>query len=201
MKTELGVSPKLGYAIMLNIKVFTSSPELMIQGTYGGTLHWSTGFVIDFRWKFSSEGIRLILSYKRADLDGTLIQVSQEIEARGLPSNLGRGKILYFVCPFTSRLSRALFLAFDSKYFRHRKAYRGLNYKTQKRSKRQRVLYRYYDLEEQIDRLESINCRKVYRGRRTKLAQRIMYLKRVRQEYQERKMLMFYAYINRKILR
>jgi hypothetical protein len=90
-------------------------------------------------------------------------------------SNLGKGKVLYFVCPVSGRNCRILYSAYGSHYFKAREAYQNrLYYDCQMASK----LSRYNDAFWRIEsHLKKINKRTNYGHRRykdltTKAAQR-----------------------------
>lgn len=58
-------------------------------------------------------------------------------------SNLGRGKIWFFVCPHTGKLCRKLYL--HDGYFLHRTAFKNLMYSKQIESKKNRELHKILD--------------------------------------------------------
>jgi hypothetical protein len=66
--------------------------------------------------------------------------VNYRVELVSVLSNLGKGEIWYFVCPFTRKRCRKLYLA--DTYFYHREAFRGCMYFRQTLSQRARVLDR-----------------------------------------------------------
>lgn len=87
-----------------------------------------------------------------------------------VPSNLGKGEIYYFLCPFTKLRCRKLYLI--GGYFCHRsKAPNGL-YDTQVRSKHYRSMEKlygaYFSLDRLYEQLYSKHFRKYYAGKPTK---------------------------------
>lgn len=66
-----------------------------------------------------------------------------KVEIISKPSNLGKGEVLYFVCPQTKKHCRKLFL--HSGYFLHREAFNGLMYSKQLESKKNRDLCKLLD--------------------------------------------------------
>lgn len=87
-----------------------------------------------------------------------------------LNSNLGKGKVWYFLCPFTNKLCRKLYLI--GYYFKHRKAFSGVMYETQTKTKKDRALDKYFgsyfELDEIKGELYQKYFKKTYAGKPTK---------------------------------
>lgn len=107
------------------------------NGTQAGSLHWSRN-----GQRHSSIGISVtkndfqifaILDYKSNDEPK-----NYKVQIIAKPSNLGKGEVLYFVCPETRKHCRKLYL--HSGYFLHRGAFKGLMYSKQLESKKNRDL-------------------------------------------------------------
>lgn len=85
-------------------------------------------------------------------------------------SNLGKGKIWFFICPITGELCRKLYL--HDGCFLHRKAFRGLMYQKQLESKKNRELHKIFDAfivgDEVYDELYSKYFKTHYKGKPTK---------------------------------
>jgi hypothetical protein len=64
--------------------------------------------------------------------------IRYKVRLVSIPSNLGRGNVMYFLCPVTNKRSRKLYLI--SGKFLHRKAFRGCFYEKQTYSHRNRNL-------------------------------------------------------------
>jgi len=87
-----------------------------------------------------------------------------------VPSNLGRGHLLYFLCPFTNRRSRTLYRPSLGYAFAHRTAFRpNLGYVSQLAGRRYH-LNRSHQLQAQCDDLAETITRWEYAGRPTKRA-------------------------------
>lgn len=96
-------------------------------------------------------------------------KINYSISIISLESNLGKGRVYYFVCPKSKKLCRKLYL-FEG-YFLHRSCFKGLIYETQKQSKKIRKLNKLYlDLYDESKILDLIasGFRKYYRGKPTK---------------------------------
>lgn len=69
--------------------------------------------------------------------------IKYDVRIESIPSNLGKGEILYFVCPNTGKHCRKLY--HNSKYFLHREAFRYLYYEKQIEPKKSRYLHSIFD--------------------------------------------------------
>jgi len=139
-----------------------------------GTLRWS----IDGRETGSVSVIsvinhlekRIILDYKFNGETRT-----KEYYFTYKTSNLGKGLVWYFVCPFTGKCCRKLYMA--SGYFGHREAFRGCMYESQtwSRNNRRKIkfLEPYFKMDEYYSELNSKFFKTHYNGRPTK---RYLYL-------------------------
>jgi hypothetical protein len=112
-----------------------------------------------------SEQPFLRLDYKH---NGTPYNYTVNIEA--VPSNLGRGNVLYMVCPHTGKKCRKLYLIAGK--FLHREAYRGCMYSSQIRSKRHRrwdrTIGAFFDVDDILEQIHQKHTKKQYAGRPTK---------------------------------
>lgn len=90
-------------------------------------------------------------------------------------SNLGKGRVWYFLCPNTGKLCRKLY---GGKYFLHREAYIGVMYQKQIESKKDRLMDKlygpYFDSEKLYDELYKPYFKKYYKGKPTKRYAKIM---------------------------
>lgn len=88
------------------------------------------------------------------------------VQLVSVPSNLGKGRIWYFLCPQTNKRCRILY-GVDG-WFLHRSAFRGCCYDRQTLSK-QYLLLDYSIFPRQIEINEQLSkCRKTYRGKPTR---------------------------------
>lgn len=115
------------------------------------------------------------VEYVRTDTTtGTREHVEQIIELDRAPSNLGRGEVLYFLCPRTGRRCRVLYMAYGGKYFLSREAYpQRIYYPTQVSSRYDLQNDRFWNLDRKVDALEGKRQPGTYRGRPTKRALRM----------------------------
>lgn len=101
-----------------------------------------------------------------------------KIDIVSVPSNLGKGEVLYFLCPVTKKRCRILYSV--GGYFLHRKAFKGCMYDCQTVSKKYRELNKLFIPEYKIDKLYSEknkkHFKKTYAGRPTKRYLQLMKL-------------------------
>jgi len=87
-----------------------------------------------------------------------------------IPSNLGKGKVWYFLCPQTHKRCRKLYSIVG--YFLHREAFKGCMYDSQTKSKRWRQMDRvygsYFELDNLYEELYSKHFKTHYNGKPTK---------------------------------
>lgn len=118
---------------------------------------------ISTKWFDETPEIELSYTYKGNSIKNIIRTVFR-------PSNLGKGKILFFVCPKTGKRCRKLYSV--EGHFYHRAAFRGCMYEKQTESKK----YRYYDkafgdefrYEKWYNELHSPYFKKSYAGKPTK---------------------------------
>ena len=92
-----------------------------------------------------------------------------------VPSNIGKGKVWYFLCPVTKKRCRKLYRI--GARFLHREAYQACMYETQTYSKKNRYLVRQYDKyfcrEKAYEKIHSKHFRTHYAGKPTKQYQKL----------------------------
>ncbi len=94
-------------------------------------------------------------------------------------SNLGKGKVLYFLCPQSGRKCRILYSAYGSHLFKSRKAYQHrLYYDCQHSSKLNQYNDNYWRIDAHLKKIDKASCRgrRTYKGELTRKAQRYNWL-------------------------
>lgn len=85
-------------------------------------------------------------------------------------SNLGKGRIWYFLCPETNKRCRKLYLI--GGYFLHREAFKGCMYESQSKSKNDILLSKrvgsYFALSDLYEELNRKYFKRTYNGKPTK---------------------------------
>lgn len=119
--------------------------------------------------------IILHLTYQAIDsLSGVSKECTEVIQLEAVPSNLGKGHTLYFVCPQTQQRCRILYRCYDSPIWKSRGAYSNrIYYPSQKSSKMQYANNRFWELDTRVKALEGTRKAGTYRGKPTKRANRI----------------------------
>lgn len=107
--------------------------------------------------------IELSYSYKKKTFN-------YKIKLTQIQSNLGKGKVWYFICPNTERKCRKLYL-YELRFYSRFAFLNGL-YKNQIRSKKERILdntfWKYLNAEKYYDEIEQKNLKRHYKGKITK---------------------------------
>ena len=141
-----------------------------------GTLNWScrgelTGSITVVGTYFENE-IWLRLLYKITDRStGEVKEYDYKIYLEALRSNLGKGEVLYFVCPVSGKRCRILYRAYGSPIWKSREAYiNRLYYSGQICSKFNRKNERFFRTEEALEKLEKMRRTSTYKGKPTKRA-------------------------------
>lgn len=132
------------------------------------TIKWTDDSTIKVKATCNDDEKYLLLEYTHTDLYQNKTELSYKIRLAALPSNLGKGKVLYMVCPISYRYCRKLFMAYGSPYFKSIKAYNTrIYYACQQSSRLSRNNDRYWHL---FNYLESQNQRNQshYKGIATK---------------------------------
>jgi len=128
--------------LYLSIKKLKEWDYLTYNGTKSGTISWSRNGVphsnIGISVTKNNFETYIVLDYKT---NGEPRNYKVKIISKS--SNLGKGEILYFVCPNTKKQCRKLYL--HSGYFLHREAFNGLMYQKQLESKNNRDLGKIFD--------------------------------------------------------
>jgi hypothetical protein len=141
-----------------------------------GTITWSQNgqelgsIRIRSNMKAKQPFIQLSYTYNKEE------PVDYRVKLTSVPSNLGVGKLWYFVCPETGKRCRKLYGA--GKNFLHREAFPDAMYESQTLSKHGRELNRYFSLYGSLDdlyeELYSKGFTTHYNGKPTKRYKQIM---------------------------
>ncbi|MBO0938207.1 hypothetical protein J2I47_16765 [Fibrella sp. HMF5335] len=120
----------------------------------------------------------LNLMYKTTDREtGEVEQRNDTIYLESVPSNLGKGEVLYFLCPESGQRCRILYRAYDSRIWKSREAYKNrLYYTGQKCSKLDLFNTRYWELDDVIKKIHKERVVETYRGRITRRFARLQEL-------------------------
>lgn len=163
--------------------------KLIVKGkSKSSSLRWSkrgeqiASIGIDTCYTDTDKFIRLY--YTNTDNKGTKTDYNYKISLTEIESNLGRGSIVYFICPSTNNRCRKLYNAYGYQKWKSRLGYQNrLYYDVQIVSKFDRYNTRYWELDKQLtsDKRRATNK---YKGKKTKRATQnfILKLKRDRMD-------------------
>lgn len=163
------LKPLFNNALQIDIQKLKKAGYLKKDQHTGGVLSWSAGGhvtgEITFQVNTCFETYQMTLEYNFKK-EPRCYSVS--IVKR--PSNLGKGEVLFFLCPKTGQLCRKLFSI--GGYFYHRNAFKGTMYESQAQSKKMRFFEKRFgalcDKEQIHKQVFSKHLKKTYRGKPTK---------------------------------
>lgn len=147
------------------------NPEQIKSGTITWSRNGSQTGSISIKVNTHSEQLYIELSYK-VDNEPR----NYKVRLVTMHSNLGKGRIWYFLCPQTNKRCRKLYLI--GGYFLHRDAFNGCMYETQTQSKKYRQLDKtlgaYFRTDDLYSQLYQKHFKKTYAGKPTKRYLRII---------------------------
>ena len=137
-----------------------------------GSLSWTNGHCINVVSLFSDTGRYLYLNYTTTR-QGEVKRHDYKIRLAAVPSNLGKGEVLYFVCPASGRLCRFLIFSNHMRQFVSRKALpERIFYDSQTSSKLSLANDRYWSVRRKLERLVERKETFSYNGKDTRYALR-----------------------------
>jgi hypothetical protein len=172
-----------GQCLQLNVQNFVK--QLKEGKEIQATINWKSGATIGLHLFFHEHRTTLSLSYSKTDHEGKKHDLNYNIFIISKPSNLGKGEVYYFLCPFTFKPCRILYMGYGSLYFKSREAYRcRIYYASQLSSRLDKHNDKYWSLERKLETLYKKHPKTHYRGRKTAKKQRIERLEQ-KQDYHE----------------
>ena len=144
-----------------------------------GSLNWTDGSNINFETFYSKDEAYLRVNYKNTNVyTGEVTEHDYKIYLTSVPSNLGKGEVLYMVCPITGKRSRILYKCYGSLIWKSREAYQNwIYYDSQLLSKKIRP-FKFMFYEKELEELYRKKVKSHYRGKPTRLMKRIERLER-----------------------
>ena len=155
--------------LQIHISTLKEGGYLKLKEIRSGTITWSSDgektASISIRLNTQSTQPYIELDYKSNDKPR-----KYKVRLVSIPSNLGIGKIWYFLCPITHKRCRKLYLV--GGYFLHREAFKGCMYESQIQSKKYRQLEKtfgaYFSSDKLYSQLYKKHFKKTYAGKPTK---------------------------------
>lgn len=142
-----------------------------------GSLSWNNGNSINIETIYTNEEKYILLKYTNTSWEGEKKHIETKIQLFAIPSNLGKGEVLYFICPQSGRLCRILYKCYGSLIFKCRRAYSiRIYYSTQMQSKHFYYNEKYFQVEKMLNKLESERRSYYYKGKPTKRLNKIIKL-------------------------
>lgn len=144
-----------------------------LNQTNSGVINWSINGEITSSIRIYSKVNQITFSYNWNEQ-----QINYSLTIQNPISNLGKGTVSYFICPFTLKKCRKLYL-YDG-YFKHREAIKDVYYESQLRSKVYRELDNqfgaYFKCDKLYSEVYSKHFKKFYNGKETKKYSRLLKL-------------------------
>lgn len=183
----------------LNINLLSKNGYLKKGEISSGEISWNDGASLIYNANLEADEKYMVLSYSVSGPKIKSETLVYKIWIDELPSNLGKGKVLYFICPSTGRRCRILYMAYGNTRFLSRFAYgKPIYYPSQLDGKNLKDLTRFYHFRNQIDRIESRkNFHKFHQGKETRQARKLseLYMKKKEAAQLVRRNLSRYPYL------
>lgn len=162
-----------------------------------GVMEWEDGSNASFESVFYEYDKYFRISYVLSNRKGEDIYYDYKILFDTVPSNLGVGEVVYFVCPESYERARILYMAYGNGKYAHRNYYYNnlglrIYYTSQQTSKFWYANTRYFSIQRRyerlIDELAKVKYRKTnYRGVPTKQFKKLFKLRDKLNEYDNKR--------------
>jgi hypothetical protein len=174
-----------GQCLQLNINAFADSIKNK-RFNITGQVSWTNGATIGVSLQQRKENVYIAtLDYTKTKGEEKQ-KINYQVLIVGLPSNLGKGLVYYFVCPFRQKRCKVLYMGYGSLYFKSREAYQHrIYYASQMSSRLDKHNDKYWSLEHKLENLYNKHPKTHYRGKKTKAQKRIEWLEQ-KQDYHEK---------------
>lgn len=149
-------------------------------------LSWTSGAQIRIETSYNTKaGSYIRLIYSSIDRDGNKTDHDYKIQLDTVPSNIGKGDVIYFICPVSGNRCRILYMAYGSAIWKSRATYKNrIYYQCQASSKMSHSNDRYWKLEKELEKLHKSRRKQyAYRGKPTKFALRLLKISGLMQKY------------------
>lgn len=156
-------------------------------------LSWTDGSSIGFESYYHGEIRYINLSYRVTRHDtGKVYDMECRICLTTIPSNLGKGEVMYFLCPYTGNMARILYQCYGSNDFRSRKTYWDFHhlriyYSSQLSSKLSYLNDRYWAYARMLEAIKERRMKSHYQGKQTRLLKKIERLEDLQAYYDNRR--------------
>lgn len=165
-------------ALRLKLSYLLNNGYLSKGSIFHGQFNWTNGdkIGIDIHYTEKEQFIRLY--YVHTDWEGNKTDYEYKIQLTFVPSNLGKGKVPYFVCPLSGKRCRILYRAYGSRIWKSREAYQHrIYYPSQTSSKLSKMNDKYWQLEREIEAIyKDTRYQTHYNGKPTRRYKRYLKL-------------------------
>ena len=160
----VGEATKLELNYLLKNKCIQKGKKIM------SNLSWSNGSAMSCESVYIENDIYVRLSYSVTNSStNEIVNYDYKIYIETVKSNLGKGEVLYFVCPESLKYCRTLFMCYGYQRFKHRSAYNQIiYYSIQTSSKAKLNTDRYFITDKKINKLYDKRKSLNYKGKATK---------------------------------
>lgn len=174
----------VGHCLQVPIKAFTEHIKKGV--TYlAGSIDYKSGAAIGVKLIKNGARYEAELSYYKTT-DGKKEDLTYRVKIVSVPSNLGQGEVYYFLCPFSHRRCKTLYMGYGSLYFKSRQAYRHrIYYASQLSSHLDRHNDIYWRLDRELKQLYKKHPKTHYRGKPTKAQLKISRLEKEHEYHEE----------------
>jgi hypothetical protein len=148
-------------------------------------LSWSSGDNISVSSRYDEIEKSLQLAYTTTHKNtGEKKKYDYKIELTSVPSNLGKGEVIYFICPITGKKARILYKCYGSEIWKSRFAYKNrIYYQSQIGSGHNVYNDKYWALERSLKELKTKPKKEHYRGKPTRIIKRISALEEKKERF------------------
>jgi hypothetical protein len=144
---------------------YLKKSKMLVKGqVISSSLSWTCGSSIKITTYYTEEDKYLKLDY----IINNDYKVAYRIHLAVRPSNLGKGEVLYMVCPFSGSLSRKLYMAYGSTQFKSMGAYNNRIYYRGQLSSSKNYNDKYWNLLNQLESKPTKRNQTHYNGLPTK---------------------------------
>lgn len=164
-------------------------------------MSWNSGNKIKIETCYSESSKYIRLMYHRASEER---DYDYKIQLTTVPSNLGKGEILYFICPVSGKRCKVLYRAYDCNIWKSREAYQiRIYYNSQINSAywHNHSMYRQIinsdELGELIEKHDRKYAKTHYKGKPTKWVQRHLELLERAEDYQQKSDIILFPYLEK----
>jgi hypothetical protein len=176
-----------GEACRIELSYLLKQGYLRKGKNISGVLSWTNGSSIQFESDLTSDEWFIRVAYQNTNSNsGEKTNHDYKIYLTTISSNLGKGEVLYFICPQSGKRCRILYKCYGSLIWKSRNAYMyRIYYDSQVCSKYDYHNTQYWSITKKLERLYKRGRKNHYRGNYTRLMKRVEQLE-YKQKYHDK---------------